>query len=801
MKYIYKTQKNILAALFSLLSFCSVFAQTDNTKLKDGTISTGATKAFAGALFELESNNKGMLISRLTTAQRDGITVANLTDGLLIFNTTTGCFDYWSAIQGVWLSICGTPPPAVFGISADECLQILGNGAYKQGVALTLANYLTVPVTAIQPGTYTISATNSNGYYFTTSGTFPSAGSYVLNLPGTGTPNNGFVVGDPGDALTISLNGVPVSCVPHVFVEKANVDFAITCASIAPTGSYNIGIPLTVANKLAVEVNVTNLGFWSMSTNTVNGYSFSATGTYTSLGIQTVNLLGTGTPIASGTNSFNLSSNASTTGSGACSGIPVTVDPVAYTMDCSTATQNGTYMQNVALISSNTITLPVNVIATGQTTISTTTASGITFTSGLINLSVLGAQSVILKGSGTPTASGTIPLTVTGTPGTAGTCALNVTTNAQPVTYTTNCGGITVAGTYAPGVAMDATNTMTIPVTVTYVGAYTITTNTVNGISFSATGTFATTGLQSVVLTATGTPTAGGPFSYAITANSTNGSTACNKSISFVVRLMNVMGLGGGGYQPGSSAVGYTSRDLIASTANFGPNGTIQVDGIKIFDGGYYTGVALKNFINTNKIDIIVMAYNWYTNDPTTVAVLADFVKNKKGVFLQGTENCNYCVADIVNAICGSAVVAADVNYTGATYINPLSNVADPILNGPFGNIQGLAIGGDGNNSFNMSLPANTISLATLQGNTSRVTSFKHNTLGYMYIGDGGWLAGTSYDTGTTTYPAKMTATGLPVAKPYIGGITVYNSTFYANAMAWAIDYVQANIDVNYVIP
>ncbi|KFF09624.1 hypothetical protein [Flavobacterium hydatis] len=801
MKYIYKTQKIILATLFSLLSFCSVFAQTDNTKLKDGTVSTGATKAFPGALFELESNTKGMLTPRLTTAQRDGIASANRTDGLLIFNTTTGCFDYWSAIQSVWLSICGTPPPAVFGISADECLQIVGNGTYKQGVALTLGNYLTVPVTAIQPGTYTISATNSNGYYFTTSGTFPSAGSYVLNLPGTGTPNNGFTVGDPGDALTISLNGVPVSCVPHVFVEKANVDFVITCAGITSQGSYNIGIPLVVANKLLVEVNVTAPGFWSMSTNTVNGYSFSATGTFSAAGTQTIELRGTGTPLASGINNFNLSSNATTAGTGACSNVPVTVAPVAYTMDCTTATQNGVYMQNIPLIPANTISLPINVTATGQTTISTTTASGITFTTGLINLSVLGPQNVTLIGSGTPTASGPIAFTVTGTPGTVGTCSLNVTIASQPVTYVTNCGGITVAGTYAPGTAMDATNTMTVPVTVTYVGAYTISTNTVNGISFSATGTFSSIGLQNVVMTATGTPTSGGNFTFAITANSTNGSTPCNKAVPFVIRLMNVLGLGDGIYQPGTGGA-YASRAVLASLANFGPTGTVQVDGIKIVNGGTNTGNTLKNLINTNKIDIIVLGYNYNTTDANTLNILADFVKNKKGVLIQAQENGNAGIATLVNSICGSTITAADVNRDNCTYINPLANIADPIFNGPFGNIQGLAIGGDNNNSYSMTLPANTISLATISGLPARVTTFRHNTLGYVYCGDGGLLTGTSSTNNSTTdYPAKITTTGLPLSKPYNGGTTVYNSIFYANAMAWAIGYVQDNINVGYVIP
>lgn len=791
-------QNFVLTMIFSLLSFCSLFAQVESTKIKDGSISAGAEKAFPGALLELESSNKGMLTSRLTTAQRDGISAANLTDGLLIFNTTTGCFDYWSKGQGVWLSICGTPPPAVFNVSTVQCGQIKANGIFKEGETLTLANYLTIPVTVTQPGTYTVSAITANGYYFNTSGTFPNAGSYVLSLPGFGTPNTGYDVGNVGDAVTISLNGIDVSCAPHIFVENANVDFAISCASVTPEGSYFIGIPLTASNKLLVSVNVTSLGFWSMKTNTVNGYSFSATGTFATTGNQTIELLGTGTPVASGTNNFNLSSNAATVGGASCSGIPITVAPVAYTTDCTAITQSGVYMQDVALMATNTITLPINVTATGQTAIGTSTANGISFTSGLINLSTLGQQNVTLIGSGTPIAGGTTDLIVYGDPGMVGTCTIKVVIAGQPVAYTTNCSGITTSGTYAPGVAMSGTNTMTVPVNVSYVGAYTINTNTVNGISFSASGTFTTKGAQNVVMTATGTPTSGGSFTYAITANSTNGATTCNKSIVFVFRTMKVLGLGSGMYQPGTAGSAEASRAILASTSNFGPTGTVQIQNLQIINGATNAGNALKNLINTNNIDIIVIGYNYIPN-AASILILNDFVKNKKGVLIHSQENDATSTTNLINTITGSN---ASVSGTGTTYTNPILNVSDSLLNGPFGSIKNLSLGSDVNNSYYVTgLSANVTALSTQTGNTSRIFSFKHNTLGYMYIGDSGWTAGTATNTSTTTWPAKITATGLVQSKVYNGGIIVYNSLLYANTMAWAIKYAQENTNSSYLIP
>ncbi|MBO9586340.1 MAG: GHKL domain-containing protein [Flavobacterium sp.] len=395
----------------------------------------------------------------------------------------------------------------------------------------------------------------------------------------------------------------------------------------------------------------------------------------------------------------------------------------------------------------------------------------------------------------------TIRIPVTGAPGAAATCSLNITIAAQPVSYTTNCAGITTSGTYAPGTAMTASNTMTIPVNVTYVGAYNISTNSVNGISFSGNGTFASTGSQNVILTATGTPTSGGTFSYAITANSTNGSTACNKSIVFAFRTMKLLGLGENLYQPATASTSQAGRAILASAANFGPTGTVQVQGITIINGAYNTGTSLKNLINSNNIDIIYIGYNYNTNDATTLTILSDFVKNKKGVLIQAQENGNTGLATLINSICGSALTASDINSSGATYINPLANIADPILNGPFGNIQGLSIGGDNNNSYYVPTISNIVSLATISGNTSRISTFRHNTLGYLFCGDGGMVAGNSTDTSTTIYPAKISATGLPLSKAYTSSTTVYNSIFYANTIAWAIQYVQNNTDSSYVIP
>lgn len=81
------------------------------------------------------------------------------------------------------------------------------------------------------------------------------------------------------------------------------------------------------------------------------------------------------------------------------------------------------------------------------------------------------------------------------------------------------CTVATVSGIYNVGTAMDISNTITISVNVTTIGTYTVSTNSLNGISFTGAGTFINTGEQTITLTGSGTALAAGNFTYAFGAN------------------------------------------------------------------------------------------------------------------------------------------------------------------------------------------------------------------------------------------------------------------------------------------
>ena len=68
------------------------------------------------------------------------------------------------------------------------------------------------------------------------------------------------------------------------------------------------------------------------------------------------------------------------------------------------------------------------------------------------------------------------------------------------------CTGITVMGNYYTATSLDQTNTVQLQVNVTIAGTFSVTTNTSNGIKFSASGAFTGTGLQTITLNGSGAP-------------------------------------------------------------------------------------------------------------------------------------------------------------------------------------------------------------------------------------------------------------------------------------------------------
>nr|WP_297169093.1 hypothetical protein [uncultured Dysgonomonas sp.] len=268
---------------------------------------------------------KGVMIPRMTEEQRDLIDVsdASLANSLVVYNITEDCFNYYSKIEGEWRSVCGKLGKAVFDF---DCSAIEVQGTYVEKKELNSSNALKIIVTVTKPGEYSIAGTTTNGYYFSTSGTFLTAGVFTVYVQGQGTPLN---IGE--DVVSILKNGEDANCANLVKVNvlSAIAIYSLNCSSIVVNGDYAKGVGLTAANTITLNVNVSQAGSYSITTPLTNGVIFSASGNFTP-GIQLVTLRGTGIPTVN--TDFPITINANTPeGNNTCTAtIPVILPVMTY---------------------------------------------------------------------------------------------------------------------------------------------------------------------------------------------------------------------------------------------------------------------------------------------------------------------------------------------------------------------------------------------------------------------------------------------------------------------------------------
>jgi hypothetical protein len=396
--------------------------------------------------------------------------------------------------------------------SPSSCAAPTVAGIYSIGRPLDASNTVTLTVNVIAKGTYGITTTASNGVYFTGNGTFTTTGPQTIVLTGKGTPiragNYPYV---PSISNTCNFTVSFLSGAPQAVFTYAGAPG--NCTAPSPSGSYGIGVALGSNNYVDLAVTVTTPGAYTVSTNSANGISFSGSGSFTNTGQQSIRLIGNGTPAGSGTFEYTPSNNGCkfpisvTTGGGTS----------IYTLNCAAPVISGTYTAGVPLVAGNTVSIKADVTTAGTYSMSTGAVNGMTF-SASGTFAVGTNQTIVLTGSGTPLAAGSNNFPVG-----SGGCSFSINTVAPPpAAYTLTCNGTTVSGSYVTGTPLTASNKVIVEVNVTTPGAYTITSTTQNGMTFSKTGVFTTATIQNVTLQGTGTPTGpAGPSNFTV------GTAAC----------------------------------------------------------------------------------------------------------------------------------------------------------------------------------------------------------------------------------------------------------------------------------
>lgn len=343
--------------------------------------------------------------------------------------------------------------------------------------------------------------------------------------------------------------------------------------------------------------------------------------------------------------------------------------------DCLPKTVNGTYEAGTALVASHTITVDVDVTKTGSYIVTTDTVNGIYFRgSGLFTAT--GSNTITLRGNGTPFAAGTFNFVVSfnGTicdiqvtilpSGAGGPAAFTFESTGTPA----SCSGASAAGNYIIGTALNSSNTVTLSVNVTTIGTYSISTTATNGMTFSGSGAFVTTGVQPVVLTGSGTPTGtAGAVMIPVTA----GSSTCSFQVTTVAGATFAFDCSSavvnGTYEAGTALNASNTVNINVNVLTAGPYNisTTATNGMVFSASG--------NFAATGTQPLVLTA----SGNPTATGTF--------NIQMPGTPTCSFQVTCTAPATPDwkftTTIGGTPTTYQGTTLAAILTSVLPPFLN------------------------------------------------------------------------------------------------------------------------
>ena len=157
--------------------------------------------------------------------------------------------------------------------SPNACTAATQSGIYNIGVATNNSNTISIKVNVTKGGTYAITTSVVNAVSFSGTGNLTVGNGQTITLVANGgTPAvlGTFIYPITNGTSNCSFNILYGSTTPPA-------TFTVNCAAAQPTGTYQQGMPCTVANSIALPVTVTTGGSYNITTSN-NGVTFSAAG-------------------------------------------------------------------------------------------------------------------------------------------------------------------------------------------------------------------------------------------------------------------------------------------------------------------------------------------------------------------------------------------------------------------------------------------------------------------------------------------------------------------------------------------
>ncbi|MGM5629419.1 hypothetical protein O2K51_00850 [Apibacter raozihei] len=256
-----------------------------------GQVGIGTEFPNVKSILDVESDNLGVLLPRVSKAERDAMDLSSSEKSLLIFNTDSNCYNFWQGDQ--WLNLCGETPGIEY--TMDCATLVLGPTISKlvPNKELDENDYVEVTINVTNPGPLSLTTNIVNGYYFTYSGTITEVGKRSIRLTGEGRPitpklsSNFKISGAKGCSFTATTDGLSTRTINVLFL---GLNDAYTPNSTSASGFSNFSAVLS--NPMVFGNDGTNngivSGFKNVSMTTI---SLSTTTNR----IQAINALQSGT--------------------------------------------------------------------------------------------------------------------------------------------------------------------------------------------------------------------------------------------------------------------------------------------------------------------------------------------------------------------------------------------------------------------------------------------------------------------------------------------------------------------------